>query len=107
MTTTDKVASATTASTHLTATAHLHALGEALQGRGLYVRVGATDGGLPQLIVVSTGVPTLSEVIFAAQRQGTWWFWWSWAERIAPVDDLSTTEARIRQALTPADRQNR
>ncbi|WP_405151618.1 hypothetical protein OG589_21210 [Sphaerisporangium sp. NBC_01403] len=110
MTTTDKVASATTAGepgTDQTATAHLQALGEALQARGLYVRVGATAGGLPQLIVISTVVPTLSEVIFAARRQGTWWFWWSWAERIAPVDDLATTEARIRQALTPPDRQDR
>ncbi|WP_214416876.1 hypothetical protein [Sphaerisporangium fuscum] len=101
MTTTDKVANATTA------TAHLQALGEVLQSRGLHVRVGATAGGLPQLIVISTAVPTLSEVILAAQRDGRWWFWWSWAERIAPIDDMATAVTQICRALTPAGDRDR
>ncbi len=98
MTTADKVDDSTTA------TAHLRELGDLLLARGLHVRVGPTPSGLPQLIVISTMVPTLSEVIFAAPRKDRWWFWWSWAERIAPVDDLSTTVTRICQALTPASR---
>jgi hypothetical protein len=52
--------------------------------------------------VISTTVPTLSEVIFATQREENWWFWWSWAERIAPVDDMPTAVTRIRDMLTPA-----
>lgn len=87
--------------TATTATAHLHSLGELLERRGLHVRLGTTPGGLPQLIVVSMAVPTVSEVIFASQRQGTWWFWWSWAERISPVDDLPTASARICHAVLP------
>ncbi|WP_248964877.1 hypothetical protein [Sphaerisporangium perillae] len=100
MATTDKVASAATAATHL------RRLGELLRTRGLHVRVGATPGGLPQLIVISTAVPTLSEVIFAARRGESWWFWWSWAERIAPVEDLNATAARICHALTPSPRRH-
>jgi hypothetical protein len=96
MTTTDRVANATTAAIHL------RELGELLQAQGLHVRVGETRGGLPQLIVISTTVPTLSEVIFATQREENWWFWWSWAERIAPVDDMPTAVTRIRDMLTPA-----
>jgi hypothetical protein len=101
MTTTDQVESVTTA------TAYLHELGQSLQARGLHVRVGPTSSGVPQLIVVSTSVPTLSEVIFAARSEGSWWFWWSWAERIAPVDDTPATVTRICHMLTPARRHDR
>ncbi|GAA3807097.1 hypothetical protein GCM10022226_29050 [Sphaerisporangium flaviroseum] len=105
MTSTDRFTS-TTAADELTTTAitHLQELGDHLQARGLHVRVGTTSNGIPQLIVVSTTVPTLSEVIFAAPRQGSWWYWWSWAERIASVDELPTTVTRVCQALTPVRR---
>jgi hypothetical protein len=98
MTSTGEVASATTAAVHL------QTLGDSLQKRGLHARVGRTSGGLPQLIVVSTVVPTLSEVVFAAQGQGAWWFWWPWAERIAPVGELGTAVTRICRVLAPARR---
>ncbi|MFC4532876.1 hypothetical protein [Sphaerisporangium dianthi] len=98
MATADKVASAATA------TDHLRRLGELLRARGLHVRVGVTDGGVPQLIVVSTTVPTVSEVIFAARGGDQWWYWWSWAERIAPVEDPHATAARICHAMTPSPR---
>jgi hypothetical protein len=87
MTTTDGVA---TVAAH-----HLRLLGELLQTRDLQVRVGANRSGLPQLILVRTALPTLSEVVYAAERAGTWWFWWSWAEPIAPVTDLTTAITRI------------
>ncbi|GII76898.1 hypothetical protein Sru01_18800 [Sphaerisporangium rufum] len=83
------------------AAAHLQDLGEQLRARGLHVRLGDTAGGLPQLIVISTAVPTLSEVVFAARGGGRWWFWWSWAERIAPVEDMPAAVALICRALTP------
>ncbi|MEV6981969.1 hypothetical protein AB0M95_12015 [Sphaerisporangium sp. NPDC051017] len=98
MTSIGEVAGAATA---VTAVAHLQALGDSLQARGLHARVGETSGGIPQLIVVSTAVPTLSEVVFAAQGEGTWWFWWPWAERIAPVHELPTAVARVCGVLTP------
>ncbi|MFC7383840.1 hypothetical protein [Sphaerisporangium rhizosphaerae] len=101
MATADKVMSAATAADHL------RRLGDLLRARGLHVRVGETRGGVPQLIVVSTSVPTLSEVIFAARAEESWWFWWAWAERIAPVDDPQTAATHVCQALRPAPRHDR
>ncbi|GII65785.1 hypothetical protein Skr01_58700 [Sphaerisporangium krabiense] len=98
MTAAGEVAGATTA------TAHLQALGDSLRARGLHARVGETSGGLPQLIVLSTAAPSLSEVVFAARSDGSWWFWWSWAERIAPVEELATAVTRVCGVLTPAGR---
>ncbi|GGL10155.1 hypothetical protein Sme01_32480 [Sphaerisporangium melleum] len=87
--------------TTATAADHLWRLGELLRTRGLHVRVGATAGGVPQLIVISMTVPTLSEVIFAARGGDHWWFWWSWAERIAPVTDTQAAVALVCDALRP------
>ena len=36
-----------------------------------------------------------------ARRDGTWWFWWSWADRIAPVGEVETAAFKIAYVLTP------
>ncbi|MFC6086674.1 hypothetical protein [Sphaerisporangium aureirubrum] len=99
MTTMDGVATA--------AARHLHLLGDHLQTRDLHTRVGSTHSGLPQLILVRTAVPTLSEIVYAAERAGTWWFWWSWAEPIAPVTDLTTAITRIHRLFASGARRRR
>ncbi|MEO3812880.1 hypothetical protein ABGB17_28090 [Sphaerisporangium sp. B11E5] len=99
MTTPDGVATA--------AARHLHLLADHLQTRDLHVRVAAARSGLPQLILVRTALPSWSEVVYAAQRAGTWWFWWSWAEPIAPVTDLTTAITRIRRLFAASGTRRR
>ena len=37
-------------------------------------------------------------------RDGSWWYWWPWAERIATDEEQDAAAATIEQALTrPAD----
>jgi hypothetical protein len=44
----------------------------------------------------------LSETIYAAPAAaGSWWFWWSWADRIAPIGDVETAAFKIAYVLTP------
>ena len=42
----------------------------------------------------------LAEDIYAGRGQdGLWWFWWSWAERIAGGEDLEGAAAMIEHVL--------
>ena len=39
-------------------------------------------------------------------KDGMWWFWWSWAERIAVADDVdqaASTIVRVLASLLPKD----
>lgn len=62
-----------------------------------------TGNGWPSLKVTSRHASQLTEHIYASSG----WFWWSWAERLAPVDDLAAAAAKItrvlRAASQPAD----
>jgi hypothetical protein len=81
----------------------LEGLADALRQHGLAPRLVAPLGRVPSLHVVNPAASALAEDIFAGPCQdGQWWFWWSWAERIAPAADLSGAAARIRHVL--ADR---
>lgn len=59
--------------------------------------------GWPSLKVTSRHASQLTEHIYA----GSGWFWWSWAERLAPVGDLAAAAAKITRVLhtspQPAD----
>jgi hypothetical protein len=83
-------------------TAYLESLADALTQRGLRTRLIAPPGRIPSLHVVNPAASVLAEDIYAGQSQdGTWWFWWSWAERIGVSEDTDAAAARIAIVLAP------
>ena len=78
----------------------LDRLAHTLAGHGLQVSLQAPAGRVPSLHVVNPAVLALAEDIYAGCcEDGRWWFWWSWAERIAADDDLESAAARIEHVL--------
>jgi hypothetical protein len=62
----------------------LDALGGELAGHGWAARLEAPPGRLPRLHVQNPAVPALSEYVYAQlRRDGTWTYWWPWAQPIA------------------------
>jgi hypothetical protein len=79
----------------------LLALADDLGQRGFTAHALRTDSGVCLRVTHQT-VSRLSEDVYVARAQdGRWWFWWSWAERIAGVDDVAATAARVAHVLTP------
>ncbi|ROO83537.1 hypothetical protein EDD29_1040 [Actinocorallia herbida] len=89
----------TTASTQ-TRLAYLEKLGDELVGRGLRVRLTVPLGTQPSLHVMNPAASALTENILAEQGADGWWFWWSWAERIAQADDVPAAAERVAQVLS-------
>jgi hypothetical protein len=85
-----------------TARSFLEPLAAALIKRGLLASVTRIGDGPSFIDVVNRDAPDLAESIFAAQSSGDWWFWWSWAERIAPAKDIEFTAGRIAHVLASA-----
>jgi hypothetical protein len=85
-----------------TARSYLEPLAEALSKRGLLATVTRIGDGPSFIEVINRYVPDLAESIFAAQAAGEWWFWWSWAERIAPAAEIESTAGKIARVLAPA-----
>jgi hypothetical protein len=57
-------------------------------------------GGSPCVRVVNPEMRALNDHLAAAPDEaGQWWFWWSWAERIAPVADPGLTVGQVRRVL--------
>jgi hypothetical protein len=82
----------------------LEGLAEVLGRRGLRASLMAPAGRVPSLHVVNPAAPALAEHVYAGRSQdGTWWFWWSWAERIAAVDDLEDAASLIERVLAARD----
>jgi len=76
----------------------LEALCDDLARRGLAARLVAARW--PRLTVSSRSTARLSETIYAAPgRDGQWWLWWSWAERIATIDGVAEAAAKIAHVL--------
>lgn len=77
----------------------LQALSADLAGRGFETHVIRDDH---RLNVANQMVPEVCEDIDAAPADdGSWWFWWSWGDRIAPVTDVATAAFKIAYVLTP------
>ncbi len=77
--------------------AYLDQLGSALQQFGLLVRHG---GPMPQLHVSDPiGSQRSESVIVSQDADGTWWFWWGHAERIAKVDDRDQAARRVARVV--------
>jgi len=82
----------------------LEGLAAELTKHGLMTRLMAPVGGVPSLHVVNPVVSRLAEDVYVGRTQdGLWWFWWPWAERIAPGDQLGTAAAVIARVLSALD----
>jgi hypothetical protein len=80
--------------------ARLEGLAEVLAHHGLRTRLMTPPGRLPSLHVVNPSAAALAEDIYAGRCQdGLWWFWWSWAERIATGEDLEGAASMIEHVL--------
>lgn len=88
------------ASTAQAQTVYLEKLADELTHRGFEAWLMAPPGRVPSLYVVNPGARALEENVFVGCGQdGIWRFWWSWAERIAPADDLDLAAATIARVL--------
>jgi hypothetical protein len=78
---------------------YLELLGDELIRRGLRVRLTVPVGTAPSLHVMHPDASALSENILAEHGADGWWYWWSWAERIAAANDLSAAVDRVVQVI--------
>jgi len=80
--------------------ARLQGLAEVLVRHGLRARVMTPPGRVPSVHVVNPSALALAEDVYAGRGQdGLWWFWWSWAERIAAGEDLEGAATMIEHVL--------
>jgi hypothetical protein len=85
------------------ATQALEALATELTACGWTAKVHTPQGRVPSLYVQNPGAPMLSEHIYAGSAaDGTWSYWWSWADTIAPATDPRSTAATITRVLGAA-----
>lgn len=81
--------------------AYLDKLAEELTHQGLEAWLMAPHGRVPSVYVVNPAARALEDNVYAVRGQDNlWWFWWSWAERIAPVDDLDLAATAIARVLS-------
>lgn len=84
----------------LACTDQLDRLAAALAVHGMTTHLVTPPGRVPSLRVVNEAAPALAEDVYAGcGEDGSWWFWWSWAERIAAAADLDAAAARIAHVL--------
>jgi hypothetical protein len=82
-------------------TDRLDRLAPALARRGMKTHLLAPPGRVPSLRAVNPAAPALAEDVYAGCcEDGSWWFWWSWAERIAAATDLEDAATRIAHVLS-------
>jgi hypothetical protein len=82
----------------------LESLAEELARHGLSTRLMAPAGRVPSLHVVNPQASRLAEDVYVGRSQdGLWWFWWPWAERIAPGDDTRGAATAIARVLAARD----
>jgi len=84
-----------TAASSATRLDYLEKLGDELRRLGLSARLSVPRDGAPSLHVMNPEASALSENILAERGADGWWFWWSWAERIASADDVGAAAARV------------
>jgi hypothetical protein len=69
--------------------------------RGFSARMLATDNEL-RLWVQHRSISRLSDTVYAAPAEdGSWWLWWSWSDRLAPINDVDEAAVKIAYVLTP------
>jgi hypothetical protein len=88
-------------------TVYLEKLADELSHRGLEAWLMAPPGRRPSLYVVNPSARALEENVYVGcGKDGQWWFWWSWAERIAVADDLDQAAGTIVRVLASLLRQD-
>jgi hypothetical protein len=81
-------------------TVYLEKLADELSPRGLEAWLMAPPGRRPSLYVVNPAARALEENVYVTcGKDGLWWFWWSWAERIAVADDVDLAASTIVRVL--------
>src|ERR1700733_5176095 len=79
---------------------YLEELGDELSHRGLEAGLKAPPGARPSLYVVNPSARALEENVYVScGKDGIWRFWWFWAERIAPADDVDQAASTIVRVL--------
>src|SRR5579875_928966 len=64
------------------------------------IQGGGPPGRAPCLHVVNPATVALAEDIYTGRDgDGCWWYWWPWAEPIAPGTDPEAAAARIAHVL--------
>jgi hypothetical protein len=80
----------------------LDALAVELDRRGFSARVLVTGEKL-RMWVQNRAFSQVSDAVYAAPAEdGSWWLWWSWADQLAPIDDVESAAVKIAYVLTPA-----
>ena len=86
---------------HAAESVYLDKLAEELTHRGLEAWLMAPPGRVPSVYVVNPAARALEENVYVNRgRDGLWWFWWSWAERISIADDLDAAATAITRVLS-------
>jgi hypothetical protein len=79
----------------------LDMLAGTLTERGMGVSLVASAGRVPRLQVAHPAADGETGDVYASRcRNGNWWFWWPWAERIAEEGDMDAAAAIIEKALS-------
>ena len=79
----------------------LEVLAAELARHGLMTRLMAPVGRVPSLHVMNPAQSMLAEDVYVGRSQdGLWWFWWPWAERIAPGDQHGAAAIVIARVLS-------
>ena len=78
----------------------LEILAGTLTERGMGVSLVAPVGRVPRLQVAHPAADGETGDVYASRgKNGNWWFWWPWAERIGEEGDLVAAAAIIEDAL--------
>lgn len=79
---------------------YLEKLSEELAHHGLDSWLMSPPGRTPSLYVTNPAARAMEDSVYAVKgSDGIWWFWWSWAERIAVVDDINSAASTIARVL--------
>jgi hypothetical protein len=86
---------------HASATAYLDKLAEELTNRGLEAWLMAPPGRVPSVYITNPRARALEENVYVNQgKDGLYWYWWSWAERISVADDIDAAASAISRVLS-------
>jgi len=85
---------------HAAAAVYLEKLAEELKNRGLEAWLMAPPGRVSSVYITNPAARALEENVYANRgKDGLWWFWWSWAERISLADDLEAAATAVSHVL--------
>jgi hypothetical protein len=77
------------------------ALKASLCRQGFLTVTSCKDGKTTLQVVNREASGHQEDITLAADDSGSWWFWWSWGDRIAPITDVEAAAFKIAYVLTP------